>query len=924
MNLNKKNNLKNIEYNNKDNIKEEEYSYIIDSKNILKIEKTKKLNEDLGKYFGFQIDVNEEELVNQSTSSSMTSSVGNTIVEWNNIQKLIHIFTEKLFPKCNLDSFVISKKLAIKYSRTINENKNKLEECINYIYNNRQKLTYYGYINLDLNIIHNLGYILLASYKKFNDFKIYNIKSLKSNISKTTKDLQNVLQDFFNYCNERKYIPEHNKKVSYWDKHCHNYYLPGIFIFLINSLDKIETININFDIINDSITNEDVDYLSIILYNIQNIFTNINHAKINLINPKLQCYMYSNYYEEYQKALNENNKHIKKRYLNLDYIYDKKWDFKTEFLLDQYRQIYKKEMIEQKKKDNNIDNMNKAKTYNINKCEVKNEEKKLVKSTSSSRLTEFLRDIKSNLHHRFSVQPTEDLPKLIKKNYFSSEMEEEMEDTNEELLNNNPDKIYKKKDENYYSNILKCILLSISSLNSLNNICKLDLIINDSYYPEFCNFFENEIFDQENKSANIPLLKDFHLIDIIANKFTKLNILNLEINSLDSITFKKILELIYSNSFKLSLNISFFSSDATYLQQSLFKLYNPSQEREDYKEITEFKILNKLLNDFSNNMQMLFNLIKYKKILTFGFNFDIPDIIENNQKFIMVIIKFILNLLLFISKKDATIQKAIILAPKIKLNNDFATFFDKILGNINNDDNNKILKELSLQIQLYKIINIKNVISESLIILNIGNCDNLTFQELVKYLTSCKFCIRSSLSRLSISLIRSIRILNKEIYNLLFTIFNIKIKQLKQLNIYSNIIINHIKEYIYLLNIFNNNWISSCNLTLNSKSEEIYKLPDCQNEKNKIKYLVPASLEIELLSPDDMILKKKINNDIKTDNIFWYLRYIFKVRHSCVDNYKKKRKESLSKFLANNILSYMHFQKFISIKHNLNEEDFKE
>ena len=922
MNLNKKNILKNIEYNNNDNIKEEEYSYIIDSTNILKIEKTKKLNEDFGKYFGFQIDVNEDDLINQSTSSSMTNSAGNTNVESNNIQKLIHIFAEKLFPKCNLDYFTISKKLAIKYSKSINENKNKLEECINYLYNNRQKLTYYGYINLDLNIIHNLGYILLASYNKFSDFKIYDRKSLKSNINKTTKDLQNVLQDFFIYCNERKYIPEHHKKVSYWDKHCHNYYLPGIFIFLINSLDKIETINIDFDII-DSITNEDVDYLFIILYNIQNIFTNINHAKINLINPKLQCYILSNYYEEYQKALNENNKYLKKRYLNLDYIYDKKWDFKTEFLLDQYRQIYKKEMIEQKKKDENIDNMNKAKTYNI-KSEVQNEEKKIVKSTSSSRLTEFLRDIKSNLHHRFSVQPSEDLPKFYKKNISTCEMEEEMNDINEQLLNNNPDKIYTKIDENYYYNILKCILLSISSLNRLNNICKLDIILNDSYYPEFYNFFENEIFDQENKSANIPLLKDFHLLDIISNKFFKLNMLNLEINSLDSITFKKILELIYSNSFKLSLNISFFSSDVTYLQQSLFKLYNPSQEREGYKEITELKIVNKLLNDFASNMQMLFNLIKYKKIITFGFNFDIPDIIENNQKYIMVIIKFILNLLLFITKKDATIQKAIILAPKIKLNNDFATFFDKVLVNINNDDNNKIIKELSLQIQLYKIINIKNVISESLIILNIGNCDNHTFKELVKFLTSYKFSIRSSLSRLSISLIKSIRVLNKEIYSLLFKIFNIKIKQLKQLNIYSNIIINHIKEYLYLLNVFNNNWISSCNLTLNSKSEEIYKKPECQNEKNKIKYLVPISLENELLSPDDMILKKQINNDVKSDNIFWYLKYIFKVRYSCVDNYKIKRMESLSKFLANNILSYIHFQKFITIKHNLNEEDFKE
>ena len=922
MSLNKKNSLKNIEYNNSDNIKEEEeYSYIIDSKNILEMEKTKKLNDDLGKYFGVQLDTSEEDLINQSTSSSMTNSVGNTNIESNN-QKLMHIFIEKLFPKCNSDFFIISKKLAIKYSKSINENKNKLEDCINYLYNNRQKLIYYGYINLDLNIIHILGYILFASYNKFNDFKIYERKSLKTNISKTLKDSQNVLQDFFNYCNDKKYIPEHHKKVSFWEKHCHKYYLPGIFIFLINTLDKIETLKINFELINDSLTNEDMDFLSIVIINIQNIFSNINHVEINLINPKLQCYMLSKYYAEYQNVLSKNDKNLKKRYLKLENIYDKKWDFKTEFLLAQYRQIYKKEMVEQKKKDdNNIDKMNKEKSVDNITSEVK-KDNKLVKSTSSSRLTVFLRDITSNLHQRFTIQPSESHPS--KTNINTNETEDEFE--NEQLQNNDPDKIYKKKDTNYYFNILKCILLSINSLNRLNNICKLDIILNDTYYSEFCNFFENEIFDQDNKSANISLLKDFHLLDIISNKFIKLNSLNLEINSLDSITFKKILESIYLNSYKLSLNISFFSSDVTYLQQSLYKLYNQemSLENQEYRVITELKMLDKLLNNFATNMQMLFNLIKYKKILTFGFNFDIPDIIENNQKYILVIIKFILNLLLFISKKDSIIQKATILAPKIKFNNDFAIFFDKVLGNINNDDNNKIIKELSLQMQLYKIINIKNLISESLIILNIGNCDNLTFKELVKYLTSYKFSIRSSLSKLSISLVKSIRVLNKEIYSLLFKIFNIKIKQLKQLNIYSNIIINHIKEYTYLLNIFNNNWISSCNLILNSKSEVIYKLPECQNKKNKIKYFVPASLEDELLSPDDIILKKTINNDIKTDNIFWYLKYIFRVRYSCVNNYKTNRIESLSKFLANNILSYIHFQKSIIIKHTLNEEDFNE
>jgi hypothetical protein len=921
--MNKDNSSKNLDYSIIDNTKEDDYEYIIDSKNILKIESTKKLNEEFGKYFGIQIDTSEEDIINQSTNSSMTNSVGNTNID-NNIQKLMFIFTEKLFPKCNLDGFQISKKLGTKYIKKINENKNKLEECINYFFYNKQILKYSGFINLDSKIINNLGYILLVTYNKFNDFKIYDRKALKTNLKKTIKDSQDALQDFYNYCIKKNYIPEHHKKVSYWENHSENYYLPGIFIFLINSLDKIETININFDLINESITDEYIDYFSICIYNLQYIFNNVNHVRINLINNKLQCNIFSTFYEEFQKALNEINVDIKKRYLKLDYIYNKKWDFKTEFLLEEFRQIYKNE---QKKKDGNkINNKNKAKTNVIYSGEIKNETKINAKGSGILRFSEIFRDIKSNFHQRFSVQPGELIPKLSKSNTFiENEIEFDEMYENEQLSKNNPDMIYKKKEAN--SNILKLILLSINAINRLNNLCKLDLILNDSYYSEFYNFFENEIFDQENKSTNISLLKDFHLLDIISNKFMKLNSLNLEMNSLDSITFKKIIEYIYSNPLQLiSLYISFFSSDVTYSLQSLYKLCNPMQEisLKSYRDIYQLKILDKLLTNFASNMQILFDLIKYKKIQILGFNLDIPDIIESNQKYIMVITKFILNLLLYITKKETVIQKVIILASKIKINNDFSIFFDKILGKINYNENNKVIKELSIQLQLYKIINIKNIISESLIILNIGDCDNHTFKELVKFLTSFKFSFRSSLSELTISLIKSIRILNKEIYSILYKIFNIKIKRLKQVNIYSNIIINHSKEYIYLLNIFNNNWISSCTLTLNSKSENIYNASSCLIEKNKIKYLVPASLENELLSPQDMILRKKINND-KTDNknddAFWYLKYIFKIRYSCIDNNKKNRIESLSKFLANNILSYIHFQKSIIINHNI---DLKE
>ena len=915
MDLNKKN------YINDDNtISSEDKYYIIDSKNSLEIENTKNIGEELGKIFGAQLDTNEEDLFNQSTNSSMTNSIGNANID-SNAQKLLNIFIEKLFPKCNLDGFLISKKLSSQYFKKNEVNKNKIEECINFIYSNKQILSYSGIINLDLKTIQNLGYILMMSYYKFLDFKIIDRKSLKINIKKTLKDSTDVVQDFFNYINNKNLSsPDHHKKTSYWEKNSQNYYLPPIFIFLLNTLDKIEIINISFDEMSEVLSNDDIDLFSIIIFNVQYIFNNVNNIKINLIHRKLQCFLFSKYFEDYQNILTLNNGNLKKQYFNLENIYDKKWNFKNEFLLNEYRN--KKEFPEHK---NNI-NISNENITDLN--EIKDEAKNNIKQTGRSKFSYFFHDIKTNIQQRFNVQPGEgNFPKPDKNNLFNKEDEIELIGEKEQFSNNNPNIIYKNINflDNYL-NIIKSILLCLNAINRFSNLCKIDLILNDSYLNELYYYFENEIFDQENKSINLQFLKDFHIIDIISNKFLKLNSMNLEINSLDSITFKKILESIYMNPSLISLNFSLFSSDITYFQQSLYKIYysnlNTSLSGINFKEDGDKKIINELLNDFCNNLKFLFNILRYKQIQILGFNLDIPNLIEENQKYIIAITKFILNLILFVTKKDSIIQKFVLLIPKLKLNNDFYPFINKILGGIKIDDTNKIIKELSVQAHLYKIINIKNIIGESLIILNIGDCDMITFKELVNFLSSYKFCTHSSLSQLSISLVKSLRALTKELYKILFKIFNIKIKKLKELNIYSNIIINHIKEYLYLLKIFNNNWISSCTLTLNSKSEEIYKLDECLKEKNKIKYLVPDCLENELFSPEDMVLRKKINKDkiiSKNDDAFWFLKYIFLIKYRCVDDDKKYKDESLSKKLTNNILSYIHFQKNIKINHNIKE-----
>ena len=65
------------------------------------------------------------------------------------------------------------------------------------------------------------------------------------------------------------------------------------------------------------------------------IFVNELNVKVNLINEELQCLVYRWFYRElYNNTKNYNFKMI---YLNKDDIYKKKWDFKTEFLLEKHR-----------------------------------------------------------------------------------------------------------------------------------------------------------------------------------------------------------------------------------------------------------------------------------------------------------------------------------------------------------------------------------------------------------------------------------------------------------------------------------------------------------------------------------------------------------------------------------------------------------
>ena len=363
--------------------------------------------------------------------------------------------------------------------------------------------------------------------------------------------------------------------------------------------------------------------------------------------------------------------------------------------------------------------------------------------------------------------------------------------------------------------------------------------------------------------------------------------------------------------------MSLFSSDVCYLRMSLLKLYNQilgeskNLIKNKKNSDIESKIFDDLLPFFIENLSVLFEILKKKNnIEILGFNFDIPPIIKNKQSYVISILKFIINILLLINNNKCKIQKLTILSPSIVIDNKILTGVNDIISDININQNNKILNELNIQIQFHEIINIKNLITTRLTKLNIGDLDLITFKSLISNLVSYKFCSQSILENLGIGLNKTITNFGIGLKFALRNLFNIKLPSLIQLNIYTNVIINNDKNYHYLVNILEDNWISSYTLTFNSKSNEI--LNKYKNIGNEIKFFVSSKLSKKLFNNNE----KNIGINDNNDAIYWYLKYLFNYRY-----YNSSSTFTTKKNCICSILKYLYVEKNIQIKHNLEESE---
>ena len=455
---------------------------------------------------------------------------------------------------------------------------------------------------------------------------------------------------------------------------------------------------------------------------------------------------------------------------------------------------------------------------------------------------------------------------------------------NFEIIENNfiPDLMNIKIDINdiieKYKYFLSSIIITFFCLQKFVIMNKLDLIINDIYDIEFKCLFRKNCFT--NLSSTFNILNFLQMINDLVS-------LSIELNFIDFRTTNQLLEFIYRNKFITQLQISLFSSEAFYIHQAIYRLYSQNKDfiykenKLNYIEEPETNFLNQMIVFFEKNLRLLFDIIVEKKILSkLILYINIPSILINNQAYMILILKFVINILFLLDDESSGLNILSLFCPNIALDKDLCPILEDYFDEFDIYKKNNTLIEFNLKVQIYKIININKLVSTNLIILNIGDFDLISFGIFINYIISYKFSYNSNLKKLTINLLNSIVNISQKIIELISKLYSVKIESLIELNFVSNLIIDSTKIYNEIMSNLKYHWISCTNMTFNEKSDTIIEKKE--ELRKSMNYLQHNFLEVDNIN--------KFIGGNKCIELYWILKYIF------INKFKLKRNDA-NKFI---------------------------
>ena len=437
----------------------------------------------------------------------------------------------------------------------------------------------------------------------------------------------------------------------------------------------------------------------------------------------------------------------------------------------------------------------------------------------------------------------------------------------EEIGKNTLDNFIKK-----YKCLLELIIIYGYFIRKMGNIIKTKFILPLNLGDEI---FES--LRRKNIMAN-----DFHFLSFLNNK--DIISTTIDFNSLDSQTFERLIFFLNQNQLINYCNLSFFPPEEYFRTELLFKILQKNDETYKLKrvknKVNSFKfdkniildlrsdedldsyILRKISNNFEKNIKDLFYLLTIKTCITeLSLIFDLPTILVKNGLYNNILMKFFLDIFIFIDKSLNNIRTLSINAENFifdsRKNPILNNFFDKLKFYLNKD--NKLIN-LTFQVRFYSINNIYRLIPYNLTYLSLGSFDYETFNCFVSYLTSGEFSERSKLNQLKINLNNSVFQIDK-VYNDIIKLYTEYPKELTEISMYTFLNISYM-ELMNLLKKTNYNTLGNIFFQFNAKSIE--------KDKN-----LEEKLECDITNADRDVC-------IKTDNLV----ELYKVR-------RNKKKTSL-------------------------------
>ena len=425
--------------------------------------------------------------------------------------------------------------------------------------------------------------------------------------------------------------------------------------------------------------------------------------------------------------------------------------------------------------------------------------------------------------------------KSAEKNKSNSKAEKEakkLEEKKTREFNEMLTKIYPTMIKNN-GNIFDVMLLLVNFIKKLSFINRLIINIPDGYNIEINDYLFLK---------GVPNIQNIQYVDFLAT-INNLRELDVKFNSMEAMTFEKILYMIKNNRNLKTLKLNFFPDDKEYFSTyQLLKI----EENNFLREMVKKKFVNKntalnglsiyddikdeynlrkkaidnLQKSFENFFVLLQMLEEKSNLESLTLEIDKPfNLIDKSLYWILL--KLFFNLLLEFNRELLNLKEFNFIIPYFNLDNSYYSFIETFFNGINLNFKNKSMTHFHFQAQITNIPNFSNLISYNLTIISIGDLDYISLKSLVTFFHSKEFVENSHLKKLSINLSRSIVVFREckdEINNL---IVGENPESLTQLNLSCHFNIAH-DDLIEILTKANGNNVEQYTFIMQMASERDY------------------------------------------------------------------------------------------------------